>query len=112
MDSARIDQTLVALADPTRRKVVEYLKTGPKKASELADLAGASRPLMSRHLKILLNTHLVHATRVENDARLRYFELNGQPLSELSEWLEEIRRFWDGQLAGFKAFVEGSGESV
>lgn len=110
MEKSSLDRTLMALADPTRRGVVEALNKGPKHASELAEMSGVSRPLMSRHLKILRQHQIIEAHRVENDARLRYFRLKQQPLKELSDWLETMQGFWNQQLEAFKHHAEGFGK--
>lgn len=103
-----LDQTLAALADPTRRRVVEYLRAGPRRASDLADHVAVSRPLMSRHLRILREGGLVEEARHEGDARQRIFRLRQAPFADLSDWLESIQAFWTDQLQAFKAHVEAS----
>ena len=68
-----LDTTLTALADPTRRHVVELLRDGPLRASELAEGSGMSRPAMSRHLRVLRASGLVEVTMLEDDARGRVY---------------------------------------
>lgn len=104
--SFHVDQTFQALADPTRRQVVELLRSGPRKASDLAEKMSVSRPLMSRHLRILRTGGLIEEERVEHDARLRLFKLCPEPFDHLTDWLEHIQGFWTDQLAAFKAHVE------
>ncbi|HZU73861.1 MAG TPA: metalloregulator ArsR/SmtB family transcription factor [Acidimicrobiales bacterium] len=95
------------LADPTRRRVVEELGAGPRRAGELARLAGVSAPTMSRHLKVLLGAGVVADERVADDARARIFHLRPQSLVALRAWLDQLQAQWDEQLGSFKRHVEG-----
>ncbi|HEY0250143.1 MAG TPA: metalloregulator ArsR/SmtB family transcription factor [Kofleriaceae bacterium] len=97
-----LEQTFGALADPTRRSVVELLRAKPRRASDLADELGASRPLMSKHLKILRSSGLVETSQ-EDDARFRLYSLRREQFDEMRSWLEEVEQFWNVQL---KAFAE------
>lgn len=103
---ADLDATLSALADPTRRGVVELLKTGPQRASKLAELLEQSPPAMSRHLRVLRQAGLVQEESPPEDARIRLYRLNRAPFSELSEWVSEVEAFWADQLDSFKRHVE------
>ncbi len=108
-----LDATFGALADPTRRHVVELLRHRPYRASELADACDASRPAMSRHLKVLRTSGLVEpdGTDVEpDDARARTYRLKRERFAELRGWLEEVDRFWSDQLAAFAAHVDQRGK--
>ena len=107
MDNS-IDDTLAALADPTRRFIVEELRRGPRRAGELASASGLSAPAMSRHLRVLRRRGLVEGGGVETDARVRLYRLRPEPFSALQRWLAEIQRFWSGQLAAFKSHAERS----
>ena len=102
-----LDQTFAALADPTRREVIDLLRAGPRRASEIAAELEMSRPAMSRHLRVLRKTGLVTETDLEHDARVRMYRLERQPFTELRSWLDEVEGFWTAQLASFKARVEG-----
>lgn len=98
-----------ALADPTRRLVVQLLGARPLRAGELAAAAGTSGPSMSRHLRVLLRAGLVTDERPEQDARGREFRLRPQSLAALQAWLDQLQAQWDEQLASFKRHVdEGS----
>lgn len=101
-----LDATLAALADPTRRGVIDLLRVEPRRASELADELGMTRPAMSRHLKVLRTTGLIEPASDEADARARIYRLRPQPFSELRAWLEDVERFWTLELAAFKAHAE------
>jgi len=106
MNASKLDRTLLALADPTRRGVIELLRKRPRKASELADELTMTRPAMSRHLRVLRKTGLVSESELENDARVRMYRLEREPFSELRGWLDEVEAFWGEQLVAFKAHAE------
>jgi DNA-binding transcriptional ArsR family regulator len=104
-----LDATFGALADPTRRGVVELLRKQPRRASDLADALDASRPAMSRHLRVLRASGLVETTDDDGDdadARERIYRLRKAPFEQLRDWLEQTERFWTVQLDSFKAHVE------
>jgi DNA-binding transcriptional ArsR family regulator len=105
---AAIDRTFAALADPTRRRVVELLRDEPKRAGDIAAGLGMSAPATSRHLRRLHRTGLVEALSVEEDARLRIFRLRPEPFVELHDWLAQVERFWAGQLEAFRTYTEGT----
>ena len=97
--------TLAALADGTRRGVIELLRKSPRRASDLADALGASKPAMSRHLRVLRDTGLVE-TSSQDDGRERIYALRPAPFAELRGWVEDVEAFWTVQLASFKDHVE------
>lgn len=101
-----VDDVLLALADPARRRAVELLGEKPRRAGELAELLGLPAPAMSRHLRALKVSGLVAETHPEFDARVRIYELRAERLSELKEWLAKTERGWSDQLAAFKRHVE------
>jgi DNA-binding transcriptional ArsR family regulator len=109
LDRNSLDRTLLALADPTRRGVVDLLRKKPRKASDLADALAMTRPAMSRHLRILRKSGLVREESHEDDARLRIYRLERARFDELEGWLEEVRGFWEDQLSAFKAYAEKGG---
>ena len=98
--------TLAALADPTRRGVVEQLRKKPRRAGELAQLLDLTPPAMSRHLKVLRKTGLIEEEHQGDDARVRVYRLRPEPFSQLRGWLDEVERFWRLELEAFKAHVE------
>lgn len=107
--SPDLDATFAALADPTRRGVIELLRKQPRRASDLADALDASRPAMSRHLRVLRASGLVETTGDDGDdadARERIYQLRKAPFEQLRDWLEQTERFWAVQLDAFKAHVE------
>ncbi len=102
-----LDGTLTALADPTRREVIDLLRAGPRRASEIAEELEMSRPAMSRHLRVLRRSGLVAETDLEHDARVRLYRLERPPFAQLRGWLDEVEAFWTDQLASFKNHIEG-----
>jgi DNA-binding transcriptional ArsR family regulator len=86
---------LEALAEPTRRRIVELLAEGDRSAGELAAEFATSRPGISRHLRVLREHGLV---RSREDGRRRLYSLEPAPLAELDAWLERYRGFWENRL--------------
>lgn len=84
-----------ALADPTRRRIVELLADGERSAGELASQFEVTRPAVSRHLRVLRESGLV---RVRDDAQRRLYSLDPTPLAELDAWLARYRGFWSQRL--------------
>lgn len=103
---ADLDRTLGALADPTRRGVIELLRKRPRRAGELAESLGTSAPAMSRHLKVLRDGGLVTETHDGEDARVRVYRLEREPFTELAGWLEQVEAFWTNQLDAFRRHAE------
>jgi DNA-binding transcriptional ArsR family regulator len=102
-----IETTLSALADHTRRCVVESLRNGPRRSGELASTCSVSAPVMSRHLRILRASGLVETlTADETDARLRVYRLRPEPFVSLKDWVDYMHAFWKTQLASFKSYAE------
>lgn len=92
MTSDQLDATFAALADPTRRAILARLATGEASVSDLAEPFKMSQPAISRHLKVLEKAGLISGAR---DAQRRPRKLEGKPLGEAHEWLEQYRKFWE-----------------
>lgn len=101
-----IDATLDALAEPTRRRIVDLLRERPRRAGELAAAFQMSEPAVSRHLRVLRRSGLVEDERVEDDARVRVYRLRPEPFIALQAWLDQVEAFWTDQLGAFKSYVE------
>jgi DNA-binding transcriptional ArsR family regulator len=101
-----VAEVFVALADPTRRRVIELLGDRAHRAGELAAAAGTSAPVMSRHLRILLEAGVVADERVPDDARVRVFHLRPEPVTALRAWLDQLQAHWNEQLGAFKRYVD------
>jgi DNA-binding transcriptional ArsR family regulator len=95
-----------ALADPTRRHVIQLLGSGPRRAGELADEVGASPSALSRHLKLLLDASIVEDQRVPEDARVRVFRLRPESLAGVQAYPDQLQAEWNDQLRAFKRHVE------
>jgi DNA-binding transcriptional ArsR family regulator len=92
-----------ALADPTRRAVLDLLRHGSQPAGQIARAFPVSRPAISKHLRLLRRAHLVEERR---EGRQRLYRLNPEPLKAVDSWLEQYRVFWQTSLANLKTFVE------
>ena len=106
MTTAEIDRTLAALADPTRRRVVDLLRKKPLRAGDLAAAFEMSAPAMSRHLRVLRKSGLVEEEADEDDARVRMYHLRPERFAAMRGWLDEVEGYWTDQLAAFKAHAE------
>ena len=100
---ANQDLAFSALADPTRRAVLDMLRAGTRPAGDIARAFTVSRPAISKHLSILRRAHLVEERR---EGRHRLYQLNPEPLREVDDWLDQYRQFWTASLHNLKAFVE------
>ena len=101
-----LDTTLAALADPTRRRVVDLLHTGTRRAGELAEALSMSPAAMSRHLRVLRASGLVEESHQGDDARVRVYKLRPQRFKALRKWLDEVESFWASELDAFKEYAE------
>ena len=88
-------EPLAALADPTRRRILELLAEAERDAGEIGSHFDVSQPAISRHLRVLRETGLV---RVRPEAQRRLYSLDPQPLADLDEWLARYRPFWTQRL--------------
>jgi DNA-binding transcriptional ArsR family regulator len=86
---------LAALADPTRRAIVEMLARGERSAGEVVDAFELSAPAVSQHLKVLRDAGLV---QVRAQGQRRIYTLDARGLEELDAWMGRIRGFWTGRL--------------
>ena len=91
--SDQLTSTFAALADPTRRAILARLAEGEATVNQLAEPFPISVQAVSKHLKVLERAGLITRGR---SAQLRPSRLQGAPLEEAAEWLEEYRRFWQG----------------
>lgn len=92
-----------ALADPTRRAVLERLSEGEATVSELAQPLQMSLPAVSRHLKVLEQAGLLRRRR---DGRQHIISLDAGPMSEVNEWLDHYRKFWEGNFDRLAEYLE------
>lgn len=101
--ATRSEAAFQALADPTRRAVLDLLRKGSHPAGRIASAFPVSRPAISKHLRLLRRAHLV---REHREGRNRVYELNPEPLRAVDSWIEQYRVFWTASLNNLKAFVE------
>jgi DNA-binding transcriptional ArsR family regulator len=97
------EATFQALADPTRRAVLDLLRRGSQPAGQIASAFPVSRPAISKHLRLLRRAHLV---REHRQGRNRIYHLNPEPLRAVDSWIEQYRVFWAASLNNLKNFVE------
>jgi len=90
-----MEAVLRALADDSRRTMLEVLTGGPATAGDLAALLPIARPGVSRHLRVLRESGLVE---VRQDAQRRVYSLRAEPLAEVDEWLGRYRALWEQRL--------------
>jgi DNA-binding transcriptional ArsR family regulator len=100
-----IDRTLAALADPYRRRTVDLLREGSKRASDIARALELTPPVMSRHLRVLRQSGIVREEHPEFDARVRIYSLQPGAIHELNAWLDQVEAMWTQQLSAFKAHI-------
>jgi DNA-binding transcriptional ArsR family regulator len=101
-----VDTTLAALADPTRRRIVELLRERPRRAGELAAEFAVTGPAVSRHLRVLRRSGLIEERGIDADARVRIYHLRPEPLVGLRAWVDQVQAFWSDQLDAFRQHVE------
>lgn len=102
----KLSALFAALADPTRRAIVERLAEGDATVGQLAKPFRVSRPAISKHLRILERAGLVDRTR---DGRLSRCRLEAQAMREAADWIARCRVFWQGQLDRFALYLGGDG---
>jgi len=106
-DAAIESQVFRALADPSRRQILDRLLAGDASVNELAAGFATSRPAISSHLRVLRKATLVVERR---EGRQRIYSLNPQPMSRADAWLGKYRAFWAARLQALKQFVESQEE--
>ncbi|MDQ6719588.1 MAG: metalloregulator ArsR/SmtB family transcription factor [Candidatus Dormibacteraeota bacterium] len=92
MTPDRLSSTFAALADPTRRAILARLTLGQASVTELAAPFQMTMPAVSKHLKVLERAGLIARGR---EAQWRPCRLDGEPLRDIADWMEQYRRFWD-----------------
>jgi len=95
MSSDHLSATFAALADPTRRAILARLRSGEAPVTELAKPFAISLPAVTKHLKVLQRAGLITQGR---QAQWRPCRLDAKPLREISDWVEQYRRFWEERL--------------
>ena len=108
MPEAKIRSDIfAAIADPTRRAILDRLRQGPAPVNSLASGFQQSRPAISKHLRILREADMV---REERHGRERVYQLHPDRLEEIANWVLEYRSFWQSSLNRLKSFLEDEHE--
>jgi DNA-binding transcriptional ArsR family regulator len=107
LTSGEIDQWLSALADPTRRRIVEMLSESPRTATEIHQVFPIAGPAVSRHLRVLREAGILVQREVPDDKRVRLYVLAHDPIDGMASWLQQLSSSsaWGGQLDAFKEYV-------
>jgi DNA-binding transcriptional ArsR family regulator len=107
-DSAeQLTTVFFALADPTRRAILERLRQGEASGTDLAQPFSISVPAISKHLRVLEHAELI---RHRKDGRTHRFRLAARPLKEAATWLEHYRHFWEAQLDSLDTYLQATSE--
>jgi DNA-binding transcriptional ArsR family regulator len=101
--SSTLNRTFAALADPTRRRILEHLAGGNHRVTHLARPHNMSLPAVSKHLRVLEKAGLLRRRRY---GRVHEMELDAEPLKKAAQWVEEYRKFWEGSLDRLAAYLE------
>ena len=101
-----LDQTIAALADPTRRELLRRLARKPRRAGELATGFAISRPAICKHTRLLKRAGLIIAKKSGREQIYELAPAGGEAVRDLIVKLEEVGRFWDTALDAFKRYAE------
>ncbi len=101
--TARLDATFAALADPTRRAILARLALGEAAVAELAEPFDMSQPAVSKHLKVLERAGLIS---MGQEAQRRPRRLEAEPLQQANAWLERYREIWEANYARLDVLLE------
>ena len=96
-------QTLAALGEPNRLRIVELLRAGPRPVNEIHTRLGLRQSQASQHLKVLKDVGLVE---MEPRAQQRFYRLRAEPLKQLHEWLDRYRRVWEERFEELDTIAE------
>jgi DNA-binding transcriptional ArsR family regulator len=94
-----------AIADPTRREILDMLLDGERTVGEIAERFAVSRPAVSKHLRVLRGARLV---RARQEGRQRLCAVDPEPLRAIDAWLDGYRREWQSRLARLKRYTESA----
>lgn len=98
-----LDATFGALADPTRRSILEKLIGGESSVTALAEPFDMSLPAVSKHLRVLEKAGLLTQ---EKDGRVRRCRVDAAPMKEVAEWIGQYRKFWEEQLDSLAGYID------
>src|SRR6266700_819709 len=101
--SRTLNRTFAALADPTRRHILQHLARGDRCVTHLARPHAMSLPAVSKHLRVLEKAGLLRRRR---HGRVHEMQLEAKPLKQAAQWVEEYRKFWEGSLDRLAEYLE------
>lgn len=101
--------TFELVAEPTRRRILDALRDGPRSVGELTEQLGISQPGTSKHLRVLREAGLV---RVRREAQHRFYELDPAPLAEIDAWLEPYRELWARRLDALERQLDAQADAA
>jgi DNA-binding transcriptional ArsR family regulator len=99
----RLNATFMALADPTRRAILERLAQGEASVAELAEPFDVSQPAISKHLRVLERAQLI---TVGQQAQRRPRRIHTEPLAQAQAWIERHREIWEANFERLDALLE------
>ena len=102
---SRLDSVFGALADPTRRQILETLAEGESAVTHLAAPFSMSLPAVSKHLRVLESAGLLRRRRLGREHRIG---LEAEPMKEALQWMERYRQFWQGSLDALADYLENT----
>jgi DNA-binding transcriptional ArsR family regulator len=103
-----LDATFAALADPTRRRILESLSTQQRRVTDLAAPFAMSLPAVSKHLRVLESAGLLKRNR---HGREHHIELETAPMRAALLWIEQYRKFWEGSLDALAGYLEKTNQA-
>ncbi len=101
----QLDATFAALADPTRRRLLEELSHGNARVTDLAEPFAMSLPAVSKHLRVLEKAGLLERRK---QGREFHLELKAEPMQDALRWIAHYRRFWEGSLDALAEYLENN----
>jgi DNA-binding transcriptional ArsR family regulator len=102
-----LQQRLTAISEPSRFRIVELLRDGPRSVGEIVDVLGLLQPHVSRHLRLLAEAGVVDATR---QAQQRIYRLRPEAMREISDWAHGFAALWSARMDRLGGFLETSDE--
>ncbi len=100
---ANLDRVFAALADPTRRRLLQHLAKGDKCVTHLARPHAMSLPAISKHLRVLEMAGLIRRRR---DGRVHQLALHARPMEQAGKWIEEYRKYWEGSFDRLEDYLK------
>lgn len=102
MVDKQLSSIFAALADPTRRAIIERLALGEASAGQLAEPFGISKPAISKHLRVLENANLIVRKK---DAQWHRFQLQSDAFKRASDWIVRYQKFWEDQMDALSEYL-------